>query len=209
MPTLTYNPEKHWYYMDDIWVPSVTQIISPLSSYGNIPARILEKAAARGRKIDEMCEHHLNGCLDEKKLSDELKMVLEQFNLFLEAEGSSFDFGSCITKFRGCNDRLKYAGESDFIIPEQAIIDVKCRHLPVMPLTDSLQLFGYEGIWSSNDPKGTKYQHFILSLYKDKYVFTELNKTKKEYNTSKSRFRYLLDKVWADIEFKQNIKNWK
>jgi len=205
VPKLTFDEKEHKYFIDGVWVPSVTQIISPLSSYGAIPKKILDNACDRGKKIDEMCEFYLDGRLEFNSLSDSQKRILEQFVRFLDTEGRGFDFDSVITKYRGCNIKLKYAGESDIIIPDQAIIDIKTRYKSLMPLTDPLQLFGYEGIW----PGKERYKHYILALYEKKYKFTEVNKTRVEYNQSKSRFRYLLDKVWNDIEFKQKINNWK
>ena len=203
MPKLTYNAEKHWYYIDDIWVPSVTQIINPLNDFDKIPPQILKNKCEWGKSIDVMCEYHLDGCLDEESLSDEQKRVLKQFKLFIDKEACHLNFDSCITKYRGCNEKLKYAGESDIIIPGQAVIDIKTRDLN--PLTDPLQLTGYNCIY---DPKND-YEHWILSLFEDKYTFKQVNNTKISRKQSYSRFRYMLDKVWNDIDFKQKIKVWK
>ena len=203
MHKLTYNAEKHWYYIDDIWVPSVTQIISPLNDFDKIPEKILANKCDWGSKIDEMCEYYMSGCLDEESISDAQKRVLEQFNRFIALEGQGFDFEAAVTKYRGCNVRLKYAGESDIIIPDQAVIDIKTRALN--KLTDPLQLTGYNNIYDDK----TDYEHWILSLFEDKYTFKQVNKTKSGRKQSYSRFRYMLDKVWSDIEFKQKIKTWK
>jgi hypothetical protein len=95
-----------------------------------------------------------------------------------------------------------YAGESDLIFPEVAIIDVKTRKLN--KITDPLQLWGYNGIYSK-----TEHKHYVLSLYENKYEFRQVNKTISEMKQSGSRFRCMLDKVWNDINFNNKIKIWR
>ncbi|MCK4883566.1 MAG: hypothetical protein KAS30_01720 [Candidatus Diapherotrites archaeon] len=202
MPKLTFDEKDHKYFVDGVVYPSVTQVIKPLTDFDSIPAQILKKKAKWGSQIDTMIEYDIEGCLDYNSLNDSQKRVLAQFAGFCDAEGLDFDSSTCITKFRGFHPRLKYAGESDLIFPGNAIIDVKTRKLN--KLTDPLQLSGYNGIYTKE-----ALDHFILSLYEDKYEFKQVNKKASERKQSWSRFRYLLDKVWADIDFKHKTETWK
>ena len=203
MVELTYDDKKHWYFIDGVHVPSVTQIISPLNDFSAIPAEVLQAKCDWGIKIDKMCELYLHDDLDYNLYTEAHLRVLEQFKSFLGKEGSFIDLGTVLTQYRGCNERLKFAGTADIIAPDKAIIDIKTRKLN--PLTDPLQLIGYNAIYNPS----IDLVHYILSLFEDRYEFRQINIKKKEWSESWSRFRYLLDKAWSDIEFKQKIKNWK
>lgn len=58
MPTLTFSPDTHEYRLDGIIIPSVTQIMEPLSraKYKTVDEEILRSAAKRGSEAHEAIE---------------------------------------------------------------------------------------------------------------------------------------------------------
>lgn len=207
-PAHSFNKKEHKYFIGRACVPSVTQVIGPLNSFDNIPSAVLKNKADWGNKIDKMCELHLAECLDERSIDDAQKRVLDQFDKFLNKEGRGFDFKQRVTKYRGYHDKLLYAGESDIIIPHEAVFDIKTR--PPNALTDPLQLAGYEPLWTQRVKcNSIELEHHVLSLFEDRYIFQQYNKRLSQKRQSWTRFRSLLDYAWATIEFNNNVKIWK
>ena len=67
MPKLTFDPSRHVYRLDGNIIPSVTQIMKPLSqkAYDGIDPAIMEKAAARGTAVHDACEFYARYGADE------------------------------------------------------------------------------------------------------------------------------------------------
>jgi len=199
----TFDEVKHEYLKDGIRFPSVTQIIKPLSDIDKIPSSILKPRAIRGTRIHKMCQDYLEGTLIFESLNDEFKRILDYFILFLNKEGKDFDIESAYLEYPMVHKRLKYAGKGDIICDGHAVIDIKSSKFGSITLP--LQLVAYEKLWIADCGLKEKYEHYRLVLDKDQYSFDKVNKTKTEYNESWSRFRFMLEKVWSDIEF--NKKN--
>lgn len=56
MPTIEFTPETHTYTVDGKVMPSVSDIIAPLSDFSDISPATLEYAAARGIAVHSACE---------------------------------------------------------------------------------------------------------------------------------------------------------
>lgn len=59
-PELTFEEERHLYYLNGLEVPSVTTLMKPLSSdfYSTVDPEILNKAAKRGTAIHNAVENY-------------------------------------------------------------------------------------------------------------------------------------------------------
>lgn len=55
--SLQFDPKTHTYTWAGQMVPSVTQILRPLSDYSSVPADVLAAAASRGTRVHEACEY--------------------------------------------------------------------------------------------------------------------------------------------------------
>lgn len=207
MAKFTYDDKTHSYYMDNIRVPGVTETIDPLSDIDKIPALILRPRAERGTDIHTMCQYDLQGRLDENPLSDEIKRILEQFNLFKHTEGRDFDLDSATLEYGMLHESLKYAGRPDIICDGHAVIDMKSSDFG--KILTPLQLSGYENLWLKNGGLKANYEHWKLILDVDYYKFIPVNKTKKEKIQSWGRFRVCLDNYWQNKEFNRKLKIWK
>ena len=58
MAELTFDPEKHIYRLDGFIIPSVTQVMKPLSDekYKDVDQEVLDAAAKRGTAVHSACE---------------------------------------------------------------------------------------------------------------------------------------------------------
>lgn len=59
-PELTFEEERHLYYLNGLEVPSVTTLMKPLSSdfYSTVDPEVLNKAAKRGTAIHNAVENY-------------------------------------------------------------------------------------------------------------------------------------------------------
>lgn len=118
---LQFNKELHEYSLDGKNIPSVSEIMKPLTVeyYKKIPTYILNKARDRGIKVHEAIELYiLFGVIDE-----EVEEYIEQFKDFIEKH----DFKVTHTELM-LTDGI-YAGTIDLIVetPEnkRMLIDIK------------------------------------------------------------------------------------
>ena len=156
--TLRFDPESHRYFWDDVHVPNVTSILSPLVDYARVPWAVLEKARQEGVAMHKMVELYVADDLDEQALPEWLRPRLEAFQKFQAESGF---------KVEGSERRVyhvahRYAGTLDLVGDmngDLTVIDIK-RSLFAGPAI-GLQLAAYQE--AENDrrkreklPKATK-----------------------------------------------------
>lgn len=79
---LTFDERTHIYRYDGKVVPSVTQILQPLSDYSHVSPATLAAAAAFGQAVHKACELDDLGELDEDALSPALAPYLAGWRAF-------------------------------------------------------------------------------------------------------------------------------
>ena len=141
--TLTFDAELHEYRLDNISVPSVTQIIggAGLSDFSKVNPDILKRSQSFGTATHLACTFNDKNQLDIKSLDPALEPYLEAWILFKR------DFG--ITEFKEIEKQVystkyQYAGCLDrltIINNELTLIEIKTTS--IMPKTTKLQLAGY------------------------------------------------------------------
>lgn len=62
-----FDNETHTYYADGEVVPNVSEIIRPLSEYGDIPDHVLQNAAVRGHCLHDDVEYYIKGDVIDSK----------------------------------------------------------------------------------------------------------------------------------------------
>ena len=69
---IQFNEQKHEYTLDGVKVPSVTEILSPItmSGYSKINPAVLEHAAMKGTLVHEWCEMYDYGCAEDSVPSE-------------------------------------------------------------------------------------------------------------------------------------------
>lgn len=137
---LAFDEATHTYTYRGKVVPSVTQILAPLSNLDMVPSITLAAASAFGTATHLACELDDLGELDEGSLDPGLKPVLHAWRKFSQEHG---------VRWIGIEQRvyhptLRYAGTLDrcgWVDGEMAIVDIKTSTslYPVM----GLQLAAY------------------------------------------------------------------
>lgn len=204
-PNLEFSEKKHEYLLNKKKIPSVTQILAPISKvlYENIEIATLRNKAKIGSKVHKLIELYSKYGLMPSKDEDEL--VLAYFNQYLEFNKSieSIIFEN---EFKGfySNDKMVFAGTIDnirMIGNSLVLIDYKTVANPNETIL-ALQLYGYKLI--AEQTLGIVINEFKgLCLRKDSYELFDLTRLVND-KTTKDLFEKLYD-LWEILEF-HNIK---
>ncbi len=106
---LTYDDDKHEYRYAGAVVEHVTGALAGLTSYEAIGPERLRIACDKGRAVHKMVELHCKGDLDEDRLPEWLKPVLEEWLRFCSETG----FSVVASEERVYHAKYKYAGTLD------------------------------------------------------------------------------------------------
>ena len=122
---LEFDEAKHEYRWCGEVVPSVTQILKPLSDFSRIPPDVLERKRQIGTATHKAIELHLTGGVELESIDP---AVLPYFNAFLRfEEENQFRMEQCETRVH--HHLYRYAGTLDLIGPVKsgplALIDLK------------------------------------------------------------------------------------
>lgn len=170
---LTFKEDTHSYFLGDLPIPSVSEIISPIYQkiYGKIDKYTLEEAAQRGtrvhRAIEFLSKYNLY-CVD----SD----ILGYIDAYKKFRNAYKDWSLLHSELRTYNKFLLYGMTIDEIYetPEGTVIlDIKTTKI-AHPNAWSVQLSGYKsGFESQFDKKVSKI--VALQLFEDgRYILHEL-----------------------------------
>lgn len=125
---LTFDEDSHTYRHGDKVVPSVTQCLSKLHSFGMVPKDVLEAACQRGSYVHTLCEYHDEGDLDAGSIGIYAGYLDAwiQFCADQKAVWSSIEM-------RGYSERYGYAGTWDragSLNGTRHIVDIKTSVAP-------------------------------------------------------------------------------
>jgi hypothetical protein len=194
--TLEFREENHEYILDGERLPSVSQIIKPLSDYSAVPAALLQQSADYGTATHKMVALYLEGDLDEETLDVGLEGPLKAFKRW---QGEHLHLTDPVVERPVYHARLKYAGTPDLVYDGRVVVDVKTR--AANKVSDPCQLAAYEELWTANGGTKAKYEHRILELKQNgEYIYTKVN-----YSQALSMFFTLRDYYRAG----QTIEAWK
>lgn len=162
MPTLRRDDESHTYFLDDVVVPSVTQILSPFKNFDGIPEHVLENKRQIGTAVHLACELDVLGQLDEDTVHPIVAGYLAGFRSW-RAQGG---FRIVETESYVYHPTLRYAGQLDLIGErieqhDHWLIDIKtaATHTPIW----RLQTAGY----AACRPDGKRLKRAALQLLPD------------------------------------------
>lgn len=203
---LEFNEKKHEYILLKKKIPSVTQILAPISkmTYDKVDEWLVQRKAKIGSRVHRLIE--LYNKYDLKPTQEEDEEVLKYFEQYLEFEKSvnSIIFDN---EFKGyySNNDMVFAGTIDnirLLNNAMVLIDYKTT-TTINEVLLSLQLYGYKLI--AEQTLNIKIDEFkALALKKDSYELIDFTK---EVNNIKTKelfeAMYKLNKL---LEF-HNIKS--
>lgn len=201
---LEFDEGPHQYKWNGKVVPSVTQILQPLSNYAGIPKDILENAARRGTLVHRLTELHDSGQLDPADITEEAAPYMSAYRNFLELSG----FEVILNEMRMYHEDLQYAGTMDRygqMKGKEGVLDIKCTAAEVAtagPQTAAYREM-YQG-WSHGVAPDKLLKRWVLYLKKDGKFFLGDLESKKfpRHRTDWPTFKNLLTTYW-------NIETWK
>lgn len=146
---LQFNEERHEYSLGGTILPSVTQIMSPLSSahYGKVDKDILQKSAERGRIIHQAIQFYI-----EFRAIDIPDEYLGCLNAFIKFVADS-QVEILSTEQKMYHPIYFYAGTLDILAKingKITLIDVK-TYEKFSPHLERVQLHGYASIYEANN----------------------------------------------------------
>ena len=177
---LEFNEDRHEYKWNGVIVPSVTQILKPLTDFGRVPPAILEHARQEGVAIHKMVELELDGDLDIHALPPWMSPYYEAWRKFVKDTG----FQCVGSEVRLYHHKLSYAGTADLIgemsnvkgVNGLALIDIK-RSLFAGAVI-GLQLAGYADAWAAEDLMGIgkiKHRYALQLIHNGTYKLEPFN----------------------------------
>lgn len=167
---LTFDEASHTYRLGEETLPSVTTILKPLSSYGDVPMPILQAAAERGTRVHRAVELLCQNRLDWTTVDDELLGYLEGWMAFCDAMKPEF----IANEKRTYHPTAKYAGTLDLELvlhgkpkAKLAVLDVKSC-VQVMPTTGP-QTAAYQAAENAHRKAASDHikERYALRLGKD------------------------------------------
>lgn len=148
LPELVFNEKGHTYELSGLKIPSVSEIMSPLSNdvYGEIDESVLEKAAARGTAVHEAIENYVKFGIED--IQPEYGGYFDAFLRWYKAHTVK-PFGS---EVRIYHKGLMYAGTADMAAEVDGVdtlVDFKTSST-VQHMLCGVQLEAYEKAWESH-----------------------------------------------------------
>jgi hypothetical protein len=179
---LQFDEAAHKYTLGGKTLPSVTQVLGPLTDYTVVDSDALEIARQKGVAIHKMVELYCVGDLDEESLPEWLKPVLKAWKQFVANTGFQVD-GS---EVRSHHPIFGYAGTFDLTGTVKTkkgfprwLVDIK-RSLYAGRVI-GLQLAGYKKIWEYDHKGQVINNRFALVLGENgQYRLTEFADPKDE-----------------------------
>lgn len=197
MPRFYFDKESHSYWLDEVQIPSLSEIIRPLDDYSFVRPAVLANKAEFGTNVHETIRLHLDGNLDYDNLSEGNLRAVNLFETFrldplipskiLEWEKPTY------------NEKLEYGTTPDLVC-EEAIIEIKTR--PMKLFRDAVQLVAQGKCFPDFPVKS--YWVLYLDIKKNKY---DLKKCEHPY--AWSTFRKLLDRYNREKDFSEFLIKWK
>ncbi len=203
MGEFTYNEESRIHLLDGKHIPSVSNIVAPLSmDYSKAHPGKLERKKDLGVAFHECIRLFLADDLDEDSIDEQLIIPMRQFREFHRDDTNGLPTlgrSSIIAIEKAfCNVKLKYCGKPD-LVTEDCIYDWKLRKYD--PCCDPLRMAGYAGLVSDFPPKRKIVVEFSLDA-----GYRVHNAERKQ---SCPMFRKLLDWYWKKKEFETLLKGWR
>lgn len=160
---LTLDAVKHEYREGGVLIPSVTQILAPLSNFEFVHPEVLAAAQQFGTAVHLACELDDLGKLNTDSLDSALMPYLNGWRKFSRDYAVSWE----AIESRVYSPTLRYAGTLDragLVSGKKAIVDIKSG-TSLLP-TVGPQLAAYANAYS---PIGRSMERYAVRLYPDGY----------------------------------------
>lgn len=198
---IDFDEDKHEYSVNGVCIPSVSEILSPLSAerYGELNPWVVKAAAARGTAVHEACELLDYGCDPEGDA--EIDGYVSAYVLFLcEHDVEWQDIEKVVAYIRAAGELPLYCGTIDrygTLDGNKALLDIKtyASLTTDAQLTASCQTALYRDAIESRG--GYVDKRYILHLRKDgTYRLVDLNEWDNKHGFNSRDTAWMLWSIW-------------
>lgn len=193
-----YEEETRIHRLGNNIIPSVSQVIAPLSDFSKIPAAILARKTELGTQFHGAIHAHLEDDLVFDSLDPDLVKPMNTFIEWWKQEGKDSHDADMIIEVPAYHQTLKYCGKPDLQIHDKAIYDWKLRGF--MPVVDTLKLEAYRHIVSRK-----KLRLWTVCFDLDGNVRLHDSRHPKAWPV----FRKLLERYNSELEFQTLMNDWR
>jgi len=167
--SLEFDEVAHSYIVNGVSIPSVTEIVSPITySKYSVPNAVVDQAAYRGTIVHQMCADYDLGIIDDDyEVETELALYLAawmQFCKDYQPEWEYVEAKMADMNFAGTVDRI------GIIDGKRTIVDIKtvANMDRAAKVAVCAQIYGYDYLAVVNDIKDTKpFEGMAVQLKKD------------------------------------------
>lgn len=138
-----FDEARHEYWLGEIRLPSVTQVLADLYEFDGIPVEVLRRAAQRGQYVHRATELHDQDDLDWESLHPPYRPYVEAWLRFRDERKPEI----VDVEKAGYHRRLLYAGKRDRLLMLDGALtlaDIKTTYK--VSRVDALQTAGYQAI---------------------------------------------------------------
>ncbi len=195
MGKFKYNEDSRIHTLGGKVIPSVTQVIEPVTDFSMVPLNVLARKTELGINFHKAIElHHLNDlCFDS--LDPDLVAPMETY---IKWWPTRRDYETALAETPAVNSIFEYCGKPD-ISTLDGIYDFKLRVFN--PITDTLQMAGYSKLGISAWPR-----HLTCVCFDIKGGIKVHDAKHKQ---AWGMFRLLLEAKRDNINIDNEIKLWK
>lgn len=173
---LTFDPEKHEYRLDGEVIPSVTELLKPITDDGfkDINPGVLQAASLRGTEVHSACES-IDYELDPEDISPDIVPYLDAYCAFLrDYKPTWYGIEDMVHgAYTSTWGSIGYAGTVDrwgLINGEYSVLDIKTVQSPGIrqKVATAVQTYAYaRALWYCGKSKILHAKRYALYLKKD------------------------------------------
>lgn len=166
---LTFDPDRHEYRFAGQVVPSVTQILAPLTDLSLVDEDVLRRAKLFGTAVHLACELHDRGTLNESALDPNLRPYLQAWRSFCADHGALWQH----VEARVYHPTLRYAGTLDRqgqVDGFPSIVDIKSGSSLYPSVGPQLAAYAQAHAVQTHSPAmGCVYRRYAVRLHESGY----------------------------------------
>lgn len=199
--TFIYNEETRIHTLNGKVIPSVSQVIAPLSDFSMVSASVLARKTELGNQFHEACHLHIIDDLLFDSLDPDLVKPMNTFINWWSGFSDNYDNSNIVPETPGYHKTLKYCGKPDLEIQDEhfpALFDWKLRGY--LPVVDTLKLEAYNHMLSRKN-----YDLWTVCFDLEGGFRMHCSRNKYAWGI----YRKLLERYNSELEFHETMNKWK
>jgi hypothetical protein len=200
MSEFVYNEDTRLHTLSGKRIPSVSQVIEPLTDFTMIPEEVLKRKTELGTQFHEAIRLYFHDDLDHDSLDPDLVKPMTAFHKWwkYESKVAAIHDADMAIECAAVHPTLKYCGKPDLSIHEDTVYDFKLRQYN--RITDTLQLEAYKHMISRK-----RLDLYTVCFTLDGKITMHDSRHPKAWGI----FRKMLERWYREREFNNLMTQWK